>query len=46
MNIGEITLLVPEVYPVSAFNPSNFKWTLLVPKILKMSYISPSANFC
>ena len=35
MNIGEITLLVPEVYPVSAFNPSKFQVNIIGPKNFK-----------
>ena len=37
-------LLVLEVYPVSAIDPSSFRQALLVSQILKVSDISPSIN--
>ena len=38
--LGETTLLVFEVFPLSAISPSSLKWALMVPLVLKMSTIS------
>ena len=38
--LGETTLLVFEVFPLSAISPSSLNWALMVPLVLKMSTIS------
>jgi len=45
-SFGETTLLVHEIYSMSAINPSSFKCALLVPQVLKVIGISPSINCC
>ena len=40
-NVGETTLLVSEIYLVSAIGPLSFKWVILVPKVSIMSIVSP-----
>ena len=44
--IGETTILVPQVYPVCAVDPSSVNQAQLVSQILKLSCISPFTNFC
>ena len=39
-NFRRTTLLVFEVFPLSAISPSSLKWALMVPLVLKMSTIS------
>ena len=39
--LGETTLLVPQVYPLSTIDHSSSKWAQLVPQVFKKSNISP-----
>ena len=43
--LGETTILVSQIYPVCAIDPSNFKGAQLVPQVLKLSCINPFANY-
>lgn len=42
---GKTTILISQVYPVCAIDPSNFKWVQLFPQVLRMSGISPFTNY-